>query len=63
MEKRSHHRLHLDKSVLFEEALRVLDKEFSFWGPGLKIGSDLFGLTLPMPKGGTREYFYFIFKF
>jgi hypothetical protein len=59
MVKIAEYRLLVEESEFLEEALRLIEKsELDFWRSGLRIGSELLGLTFPMPKGGPREYLY-----
>lgn len=56
MAKISEFRLVMEEHELMEEAMKLLEhRKVDFWKTGLCIGSDLLGLTLPMPKGGPRE--------
>ncbi|RKO93357.1 MYCBP-associated protein family-domain-containing protein [Blyttiomyces helicus] len=46
----------VEEHNIVEEALKLLEHEHvDFWRTGLKLGSDLLGLTMPMPKGGPRQ--------
>lgn len=46
----------MEEKTLVETALRLLEEEgVGFWKMGLKVGSDLLGLTMEMPRGGIRE--------
>jgi hypothetical protein len=46
----------VEEKELIEEALMMLEhKNVNFWKTGMRIGNDLLGLTLPMPRGGIRE--------
>ncbi|KAI9203527.1 MYCBP-associated protein family-domain-containing protein [Polychytrium aggregatum] len=56
MARLGEHRMRLEERDLIEEALRLLEsRNVNFWKTGIRIGNDLLGLTLPMPKGGPRE--------
>ncbi|KAJ3392218.1 hypothetical protein HDU92_008570 [Lobulomyces angularis] len=56
MAKIAEFRLIMEEHEFMEEALKLLEScKVDFWRTGLKIGSDLLGLTLPMPTGGQRE--------
>jgi hypothetical protein len=51
----------VEEKELIEEALMMLEhKSVNFWKTGMRIGNDLLGLTLPMPRGGPREYLLMI---
>ncbi|KAI8903941.1 MYCBP-associated protein family-domain-containing protein [Powellomyces hirtus] len=50
------YRERLEEHELVETALRLLDEEHvDFWKTGLRLGSDLLGLTMPLPRGGPRQ--------
>jgi hypothetical protein len=56
MAKIAEYRLLVEESEFLEEALRLIEKnDIDFWRSGMRIGSELLGLTFPMPKGGPRE--------
>lgn len=56
MSRLGEYRIKIEEKELIEEALKLLEsKNVNFWKTGIRIGSDLLGLTLPMPKGGPRE--------
>lgn len=56
MAKISEYRLVMEERELVEEAYKFLEKnDIDFWKTGLRVGSDLLGITLTMPKGGPRE--------
>ena len=45
----------IEERDLIEEALDLLElRKVNFWSPGLRIGNDLLGLMVTMPKGGSR---------
>ncbi|KAI9004247.1 MYCBP-associated protein family-domain-containing protein [Gaertneriomyces semiglobifer] len=51
----SEYRSRIEEKELVETALRLLEEEhINFWKTGIKLGSDLLGLTMPVPKGGPR---------
>ncbi|KAJ3049745.1 hypothetical protein HK097_009303, partial [Rhizophlyctis rosea] len=46
----------MEERDLVEEALLLLEQEeVNFWKTGLRIGNDLLGLTMPLPRGGARQ--------
>ncbi|KAJ3033439.1 hypothetical protein HDV00_006346 [Rhizophlyctis rosea] len=49
-------RAKMEERDLIEEALLLLEQEeVNFWKTGLRIGNDLLGLTVPLPRGGARQ--------
>ncbi|KAJ3155856.1 hypothetical protein HDU89_005414 [Geranomyces variabilis] len=56
MARLGEYRERLEAHELVETALRLLDEEHvDFWKMGLRLGSDLLGLTMPFPRGGPRQ--------
>ncbi|KAJ3150782.1 hypothetical protein HDU86_006291 [Geranomyces michiganensis] len=56
MARLGEYRERLEAHELVETALRLLDEEHvDFWKMGLRLGSDLLGLTMPIPRGGPRQ--------
>ncbi|KAJ3300526.1 hypothetical protein HK104_010468 [Borealophlyctis nickersoniae] len=56
MARLGEYRAKIEDRDLVEEALLLLEQQHvSFWKTGLKIGNDLLGLTMPLPKGGARQ--------
>ncbi|KAI8822671.1 MYCBP-associated protein family-domain-containing protein [Fimicolochytrium jonesii] len=56
MARLGEYRERLEEHELIDTALRLLDDEHvDFWKTGLRLGSDLLGLTMPIPRGGPRQ--------
>ncbi|KND00524.1 uncharacterized protein SPPG_04835 [Spizellomyces punctatus DAOM BR117] len=56
MSRLNTHRQKVERSRLIETALRVLEEEHvEFWRVGCRVGSELLGLVMPIPKGGPRQ--------
>jgi hypothetical protein len=50
------YRKFIEEKDLVEQALLLLEeKNVNFWKSGLRIGTDLLGLTMSMPRGGARQ--------
>ncbi|KAJ3308853.1 hypothetical protein HDU76_003794 [Blyttiomyces sp. JEL0837] len=57
MARLGEYRERMEEQDLIEEALQLLEaRKVNFWSPGLRIGNDLLGLMVTMPRGGTRSY-------
>lgn len=56
MARLGEYRAIVEERDLIEEALNLIERRnVGFWSQGLRIGNDLLGLTVTMPKGGPRE--------
>jgi hypothetical protein len=46
----------LEEKQLIEEAVLLLEEQnINFWKEGIRIGNDLLGLSVQLPKGGPRQ--------
>ncbi|KAI8898310.1 MYCBP-associated protein family-domain-containing protein [Globomyces pollinis-pini] len=56
MARLGEYRMVVEEKTLIEEALHVMeDHQIDFWKEGIRIGSDLLGLSFQPPIGGQRQ--------
>ncbi|TPX30263.1 hypothetical protein SmJEL517_g06142 [Synchytrium microbalum] len=55
MSRLGEYRLHVEERELAEGMSDTPGRDPFFWVTGIRIGTDLLGITLPMPRGGARE--------